>query len=150
MPAGAKRSLALSALFKVHPWGSDMALFLIRKRLHQVGGLPVLKNAKGATLQRPLAGILRPIAPGDVTQLPGKGGKPVHAVRLDGCGGLTLRATSYRLTTRDTQGRQQADTPLRGYKVGFPSVTSAGGASWPGKPVESEGQARGARHFQVC
>lgn len=41
--------------------------------------------------------------------------------QLDGCGGLQVRATSYPLTTRDPQGRQQADTPLRGCKVGLES-----------------------------
>jgi hypothetical protein len=41
--------------------------------------------------------------------------------QLDGCGGLPVRATSHPLTTRDQQGRQQADTPLLGCKVGLES-----------------------------
>ena len=45
---------------------------------------------------------------------------------LDGCCGLQVRATSYPLTTRDQQGRQQADTPLLGCKVG-PEVSATCG-----------------------
>lgn len=39
--------------------------------------------------------------------------------QLDGCGELRVRATSQPLTTRDQQGRQQADTPLLGCKGGL-------------------------------
>lgn len=61
------------------------------------------------------------VSPGDPLDIPARRASwPRSNQALDGCDGFDkVRATSYPLTTRDPQGRQQAETPLRGYKVGL-------------------------------
>jgi len=112
---------AMLAILRLSPSRCLVCMYLLYKGLTGAGlaWLPRPPRAPSpAAFPEPQATCTRRLDQ-EPPLCPSKEGKrPRQLSGLDGCGGLQVRATSHPLTTRDQQGRQQADTPLLGCKGG--------------------------------